>query len=282
MSDENTSSSWLSKLGKVFSKEPENIEELGDMLEEAMAQDLIESDSLSMIKGVLEVAESRVRDVMIPRVQVSFIDEQNSLEEILESMLETSHSRYPVFSAEDKIVGVLLAKDVLRAMAKKQLETIDDLKKLYRQPEMVSESKRLNILLKDFKQSRNHMALVVDEYGELAGLVTIEDVLEQIVGEIEDEHDEVINENIQKHVSGAFQVKAITSIKEFSSFFNANIEEEDVETVGGLVLKELGKIPEQNEEFKIANIYFNVYKSDARKVDEFLVTETTTSNEEHY
>ncbi len=241
MSEENTDSGWFSRWGKAFSKEPENRQELETLLEDAQAQDLIEPDSLSMIKGVLEVAESRVRDVMIPKVQVTFVDEQDSLEETLENMLESSHSRYPVFSEADEIVGVLLAKDVLKALARKQLNSLEDLKSLYRNPEMVSESKRLNVLLKDFKKSRNHMALVVDEYGEFAGLVTIEDVLEQIVGEIEDEHDE-IESNIQKHVSGSFLVDAITSIDDFNRFFATNLEDEKIETVGGLALKKLGKM----------------------------------------
>lgn len=270
MSEEITAVGWFGKLVKVFSKEPENREELEYILEEAQAQDLIEMDSLSMLKGVLDVAKYRVRDVMIPKVQVSFIDEQHSLQSTLNYMLETSHSRYPVFSETDEIVGVLLAKDVLKAMVKKELTTLEDLKKLYRQPEMVSESKRLNILLKDFKNSRHHMALVVDEYGEFAGLVTIEDVLEQIVGEIEDEHDEV-EETIQKHVSGGFLVDAITSVAEFNVFFKTDLSNEKIETIGGLVLKQLGRIPAKKEIFEFAGFQFQVYKSNSRKVDEFLV-----------
>jgi magnesium and cobalt transporter len=279
MSEENTDSGWFSRWGKAFSKEPENRQELETLLEDAQAQDLIEPDSLSMIKGVLEVAESRVRDVMIPKVQVTFVDEQDSLEETLENMLESSHSRYPVFSEADEIVGVLLAKDVLKALARKQLNSLEDLKSLYRNPEMVSESKRLNVLLKDFKKSRNHMALVVDEYGEFAGLVTIEDVLEQIVGEIEDEHDE-IESNIQKHVSGSFLVDAITSIDDFNRFFATNLEDEKIETVGGLALKKLGKIPLKEEQFELDSIHFTVFKSDARKVDQFLVTLTNQDEED--
>ena len=271
MSEENVEKGWFEKLPKIFSKEPKSREELELMLEEAQAQNLIEMDSLSMLKGVLDVEKSRVRDVMIPKVQVSFIDEQNCLADILDYMLKTSHSRYPVFSESDEIVGVLLAKDVLKAMATKELSTLDDLKKLYRQPEIVSESKRLNVLLKDFKKSHNHMALVVDEYGEFAGLVTIEDVLEQIVGEIEDEHD-ATDETIQKHVSGAVLVDAISSIAEFNRYFETSLEDEKIETIGGLVLNNLGRIPEQDEQFEFAGFSFKVFKADLRKVDEFLVT----------
>ena len=273
MSEEKTNSNWLVKLTKVFSKEPESREELETMLEEAEAQDLIESDSLSMLKGVLEVAESKVRDIMVPKVQVAFVDESHSLEKILETMLETSHSRYPVFSENDEIVGVLLAKDVLKAIVEKELDSLDDLKKLYRQTGMVPESKRLNVLLKDFKNSRNHMALVVDEYGEFAGLVTIEDVLEQIVGEIEDEHD-AIDENIQKHISGAFLVDGITSIDEFNRFFETNLKDEKIETIGGLILKKLGRIPKEDEEFEIVGSHFKVFKSDLRRIELFLVTKS--------
>lgn len=271
MNDENDSLTWLEKIAKIFAKEPETREDLESLLEEAKIQDLIETDTLLMLKGVLEVAESKVRDVMIPRVQVAYIDEKKPLDKILEFMLETSHSRYPVFSASDEIVGVLLAKDVLKAVAKQQLNNHDDLKKLYRNPEMVSESKRLNVLLRDFKKIRSHIALVVDEYGEFAGIVTIEDVLEQIVGEIEDEHDEIEN-NIQKHVSGDFLVDATTSMMEFNKFFASNLQDEKIETIGGLVLKELGRIPRQDERFSLAGLNVQVYKADARKVEGFLVT----------
>ncbi len=270
MSEDKSNLTWIEKLTKFFLKEPENRKDLESILEDAQAQDLIEADSLLMLKGVLEVADSKVKSVMIPRVQVAYVDEVDSLETIISKMLETSHSRYPVFSIEDEIVGVLMAKDVLRAMAQKQLNNHADLQKLYRNPKMISESKRLNVLLRDFKESRNHMALVVDEYGEFAGLVTIEDVLEQIVGEIEDEHDDS-EDNIQKHISGGFLVEAITSVSEFNKFFKCDLTDNKSETIGGLILQDLGKIPKINEEFELVGFKFKVNKADARKVDEYLV-----------
>ncbi len=279
MNDGTEKSSWLDKVKKLFFKEADSRQELETFLEDAQAQDVIEQDALDMIKGVLEVAETRVRDVMVPRVQVRYIDEVDSLDKILDDMLEASHSRYPVFSEEDKLVGILLAKDVLRAVAKHNLNNHEDLRKLYREPEMVSESKRLNVLLRDFKLSRNHMALVVDEYGEFAGLVTIEDVLEQIVGEIEDEHD-AQSEYIQKHLSGGFLVEAIVSVDEFNEFFHSKIESEQ-ETLGGVALQQLGRIPEVSESFKLDKFTFKVHKADTRKVDSFIVTITGDENEEN-
>lgn len=273
MSDDSSNgSSWLERLAKIFSTEPESREDLESLLEDAQAQDLIEQDALQMIKGVLNVFETRVRDVMVPKVQLSYVDEADPLDVILDKILESAHSRYPVFSADtDEVVGILLAKDVLQAVTKHDLTELVQLQELYRAPVMVSESKRLNVLLKEFKKSRNHMALVVDEYGELAGLVTIEDVLEEIVGDIEDEHDES-EDNIQKHISGGFQVEAITSLQDFNKFFDTELKDEQLETIGGLVSKELGRIPQQNEAFEFSGLMFKVLKSNGRRVDHFIVT----------
>lgn len=280
MSDSSSGSSWFERLAKAFSSEPESREDLESLLEDAQAQDLIDQDALLMIKGVLNVYDTRVRDVMIPKVQLSYVDEADSVEDILDKMMESAHSRYPVFSADtDEVVGILLAKDVLKAVAKHHLTELSQLQELYRPPVMVSESKRLNVLLREFKKSRNHMALVVDEYGELAGLVTIEDVLEQIVGDIEDEHDES-EENIQKHVSGAFLVAAITSLDAFNQFFQTQLEDEQLETIGGLISKELGRIPDEEEAFDFAGLHFKVFKSSGRRVDSFLVSEVTESDDQ--
>lgn len=265
---------WFERMVKVFLKEAYNHQELKVLLEDAQAQDLIEQDAVTMMKGVLNVAENRVRDVMIPKIQVRYVDEEDPIEKILNDMLDSSHSRYPVLSADtDEVVGILLAKDVLKAVVKNKLNNHADLKALYRPPEMVSESKRLNVLLQDFKKSRNHMALVVDEYGELAGLVTIEDVLEQIVGDIEDEHSTQV-ENIQKHISGGYLVEAIVSVDDFNRFFGASLESE-LETIGGMLLQELGRIPQENEEFKFDRFSFKVNKAESRRVDSFIVQETT-------
>lgn len=275
-SDTSSGSSWLERLAKIFSGEPESREDLETLLEEAEAQDLIEHDALMMIKGVLNVFETRVRDVMVPKVQLSYVDEADPIEVILDKILESAHSRYPVFSADtDEVVGILLAKDVLQAVTKHGLTDLSQLRELYRAPVMVSESKRLNILLKEFKKSRNHMALVVDEYGELAGLVTIEDVLEEIVGDIEDEHDES-EDNIQKHISGGYLVEAITSLEDFNKFFKTDLEDDHLETIGGLISKDLGRIPSEEEEFEFAGLMFKVLKADGRRVDCFIVSPLKT------
>lgn len=281
MSDSSSGSSWLEKLAKVFSSEPESREELETILEDALEQDLIDQDALQMIRGVLNVSEKRVRDVMIPKMQVAFIDESAELEAILGIMLDSAHSRYPVFSPENnEIVGILLAKDVLRTVSKHGLTDISQLQELYRPPVMVSESKRLNILLKEFKKSRNHMALVVDEYGELAGLVTIEDVLEEIVGDIEDEHDDEESNHIQKHVQGGFQVDALTPLDEFNKFFGTELEDEQLETIGGFVTKTLGHIPEESEVFNIDGLLCKVLKADGRRVETLHIDDSETAEQE--
>lgn len=270
MSDSMNGSSWLERLGKVFSDEPESREELINVLTEAQTQGLIDADALLMIKGVLDVSEARVREIMIPRLQIELIDASEPLESILETMLESSHSRYPVMLGNE-IIGVLLAKDVFRAVVKGELKNKEDLEGIYRTPIFVPESKRLNVLLRDFKESRNHLALVVDEYAELAGLVTIEDVLEQIVGDIEDEHDVEEVEHIHKRAGGAYSVKAFTSLEEFNEFFDVSIEDESSETIGGFLASEFGHVPLVDESLEIHNFYFKVLKGNARRAELFEV-----------
>lgn len=270
MSDSSSGSSWLERLGKMFSDEPESREELLTVLKEAQAQGVIDADAMLMIDGVLEVSEARVRDIMIPRPQIELIDATEPLESILELMLESSHSRYPVM--EDKqIVGILLAKDVLRAVVKGELNTKEDLKLIYREPNFIPESKRLNVLLREFKSSRNHLALVVDEYAELAGLVTIEDVLEQIVGDIEDEHDVEEDENIQKRAGVAFSVQALTTLEEFNAFFDVAIKAENSETIGGYLGAEMGHVPAVGETIERQGLLFNVLKATDRRAEVFEV-----------
>ncbi|WP_319380835.1 transporter associated domain-containing protein [Thiomicrorhabdus sp.] len=266
MSDSSSGSSWLERLGKVFSDEPESREELVDVLKEAQSQGVIDDDALVMIEGVLDVSEQRTRDIMIPRPQIELIDASEPLEEILESMLESSHSRYPVME-ENKIVGILLAKDVFRAVVKGELNSKADLQAIYREPKFVPESKRLNVLLRDFKATRNHLALVVDEYAELAGLITIEDVLEQIVGDIEDEHDEDELSNIQKRTGEAFSVQAITTLDEFNEFFDAEIESDTAETIGGFLAMQLGHVPRVEEEVEYEGLHIKVLKASDRRVE---------------
>ena len=270
MSDSSSGSSWLGRLSKVFSDEPESREDLVEGMRDAHHQGIIDGDALAMIQGVLEVSESRVRDIMIPRPQIELIDAEETLEEILDKMLESSHSRYPVI-LDTKIVGILLAKDVFRAVVKGELASKDDLKSIYREPNFVPESKRLNVLLRDFKESRNHMALVVDEYGELAGLVTIEDVIEQIVGEIEDEHDEEESANIQKRAGEIYSVSALTTLEEFNKFFQLDLDEELSETIGGFLAIQFGHVPMVDEEFAVNGIVIRVTKASERRVEMFEV-----------
>ncbi len=270
MSDSTNGSSWLDRLGKVFSDEPESREELISVLKESRAAGVIDGDAMLMIEGVLEVSEARVRDVMIPRPQIEVIDASQSLESILEVIVDSSHSRYPVMD-ENQIVGILLAKDVLRAVIKGELQDKKDLENIYREPTFIPESKRLNVLLREFKSSRNHLALVVDEYAELAGLVTIEDVLEQIVGDIEDEHDVEESSNIQKRAGGAFSVQSITPIEEFNEFFGVEVEAENSETIGGFLGAQLGHVPMVDETLEANKLFFKVLKANERRAELFEV-----------
>ncbi|BBP46720.1 transporter [Thiosulfatimonas sediminis] len=270
MSDSSSGSSWLDRLGKVFSDEPESREDLVEMMRAAHHHGVIDADALAMIQGVLEVSESRVRDIMVPRPQIELIDASEPLEGILEDMLESSHSRYPVID-DTKIVGVVLAKDVFRKVVKGELNTKEDLQAIYREPNFVPESKRLNVLLRDFKESRNHMALVVDEYGELAGLVTIEDVIEQIVGDIEDEHDEEESANIQKRTGEIFSVSAFTPMDEFNRFFKVQLDEDLTETIGGFLAIQFGHVPAVAEEFAVDGIVIRVVKASERRAELFEV-----------
>lgn len=270
MGDSSSGSSWLERLGKVFSDEPESREELIDILAEAQTQGLIDADAFLMIQGVLSVSEARVRDIMIPRLQIELIDASEPLEAILETMLESSHSRYPVM-CDNEIVGILLAKDVFRAVVKGHLKNKEDLKAIYREPIFVPESKRLNVLLRDFKSSRNHLALVVDEYAELAGLVTIEDVLEQIVGNIEDEHDIEEEENIQKRAGHNYSVQSFTPVEEFNTFFQVELDTETSETIGGFLAAEIGHVPLFDEVVELKGFCFKVLKGNERRAELFEV-----------
>ncbi|VAW49360.1 Magnesium and cobalt efflux protein CorC [hydrothermal vent metagenome] len=271
----------------MFSDEPESRENLVKVLADAQAQGLIDSDALVMIQGVLEVSEARVRDIMIPRLQMALIDACEPLDVILETMLETSHSRYPVI-CDKKIIGILLAKDVFRAVVKGELKNKDDLANIYRKPIFVPESKRLNVLLREFRAGRNHLALVVDEYAELAGLVTIEDVLEQIVGNIEDEHDAQEQENIQKRTAHSYSMQAFTPIEEFNRFFKVNLEVDGSETIGGFLASEFGHVPQMGESLELEGFYFKVLKGNERcaelfevkAVDDAVKTQICTNIEE--
>lgn len=257
--------SWMSKLTQLLSGEPQDQEELLAILRDAEINHLLDSYALTMIEGVLKVAEMRVRDIMIPRVQMVVVSKDASLASVFPLVIESAHSRFPVI-AEDrsKVMGILLAKDLLtHALDNKQMAVAD----IMRPVGIVPESKRLNILLKEFRSNRSHMAIVVDEYGATAGLVTIEDVLEQIVGEIEDEHDDQEDESyIRQRNDHEYMIQALTPIEDFNAYFAAHLSDEDADTIGGFILHELQHMPKKGEHVEVENFRFEVVRADSRRV----------------
>ncbi len=261
--------SWLERLSALLLREPEDREQLVELLRGAYERHLLDGDALSMIEGVLQVSEMQVREVMIPRSQMDVIDINEPPEAFLAKMLETAHSRFPVVDGEkDQVIGILLAKDMLRYYAK--IET--DVRDMLRPAVFVPESKRLNVLLKEFRSNRNHIAIVVDEYGGVAGLVTIEDVLEQIVGDIEDEHDfDYVEENIIRDRHGRYRVKALTQISDFNEVLGCTLSDEEFDTVGGLVVNRFGHLPQRGEAISFEGFRFTVLRGDSRRLHSLLV-----------
>lgn len=253
-------------MGQLLTGEIQDQDELLEILKDAQEKHLLDSDALSMMEGVLQVAEMRVRDIMIPRVQMVVVPEEAELESVLPSMIEFAHSRFPVIEDDkSKVVGILIAKDLLAHLFDEKKLTV---REIMRPAYIVPESKRLNVLLKEFRTERNHMAIVVDEYGMAAGLVTIEDVLEQIVGEIEDEHDNVDSEEafISQRSKKEFILKALTPIDEFNQHFSANIYDDEFDTIGGLMVHKLGHLPKKGEKLEIGNFRFEILRADSRRV----------------
>lgn len=240
-------------------------EELIDEIRQAQQNNIIATESLSMLEGVMQVDKLQVRDIMIPRANIRFLQVNDSFHEILKVVLDAGHSRYPVFDDDkDDVEGILLAKDLLKYVGNEASFDIDD---IIRHPSFVPESQQLNTLLSQFRNSRNHMAIVVDEYSGTSGLVTIEDVLEQIVGDIDDEHDDVDEKhNIRAQSDGRFTVQAKTEIEEFNEYFNCDLTSKSYDTIGGLVSQKAGKIPQQGEEIIQKPFQFKVLRSDGRKV----------------
>jgi magnesium and cobalt transporter len=269
MSEDSTSSQaplgWMDRLFQVFGAEPKDKEQLIDLLRDAKDRDLFDVDALTMIEGVLQVSELRVRDIMIPRAQMVVVARDDPFEAILPSAIDSAHSRFPVIG-EDKgeVVGIMLAKDLLRYCGNERPRF--NIRDLLRSAVYVPESKRLNVLLKEFRASRNHMAIVIDEYGDAAGLVTIEDVLEQIVGEIEDEHDFDEGTPILKRSKDTFTAKAHTSIDDFNDYFGSDFADDDFDTIGGLVVNALGHLPKRGERVKLGRFHFKVLRSDSRRI----------------
>lgn len=266
----------LKKLVGRFTSQADDKEELLEQLREAQAQEVIDADAVSMMEGVLQVADLQVRDLMVPRAQMDLVDINDPLDEIVRFVIDKAHSRFPVMDGKkDNIIGVLLAKDLLRVLS----EASQDLRGLLRPAVFVPESKRLNILLRDFRLNRNHLAMVVDEYGGVAGLITIEDVLEQIVGDIEDEHDyDEDEDNIVAlpHEPGRFRVKALTTLDQFNEAFDGALSDDQVDTIGGYVTDHLGRVPHKGETLTLDGFEFEIQRADARTVQMLLVKRLPT------
>lgn len=276
----NNKPSLLERLSHFLLREPEDREQLVSLLHGAYENHLMDADSLAMIEGVLQVSEMQVRDIMIPRSQMDVIDITQPPEAFIPHVIETAHSRFPVIE-DDKndVIGILLAKDLLRYYAGEDFEVRD----MLRPAVFIPESKRLNILLKEFRSNRNHIAIVVDEYGGVAGMVTIEDVLEQIVGDIEDEYDyDEDEDNIIRNADGQYRVKALTEIADFNEIIGTDLSDEEFSTIGGLVVHQFGHLPKRNEETTFNGLHIKVLRADSRRLHsimiEVLPQETEESN----
>ena len=270
MTDDGVRTSWLRRL--VGGGEPRDRAELVEELREAGRRGLIEADALSMLEGVLEVADLQVRDIMVPRSQMVVLDREDPPEKLLPVIVESGHSRFPVIGEDrDQVVGILLAKDLLRYFGEGGSAEFD-MREVLRPAVFVPESKRLNVLLKEFRVSRNHMAVVVDEYGGVSGLVTIEDVIEEIVGDIADEYDIEEDQTIRRDAERQFTVHALARIEDFNEFFGTRFSDEEFDTIGGLVMHQFGRLPKRGEAVTIDGFDFKVLRSDRRRIDLLRVT----------
>jgi len=268
--DDSPKRSLLERLSSMLLREPEDRGQLVELLHGAFEKNLLDAEALAMIEGVMQVSEMQARDVMIPRSQMDMIDVEEQPVAFIPFVIETAHSRFPVYeNGKDNVIGILLAKDLLRYYANAEEFDVRD---MLRPAVFVPEAKRLNVLLRDFKANRNHIAIVVDEYGGVSGLITIEDVLEQIVGDIEDEFDfDETEDNILPDKSGRFRVKAVTEIADFNDAFETHFSDEDFDTVGGLVINQFGRVPKRGESVTFNGFKFLVLRADSRMVHSLLV-----------
>jgi magnesium and cobalt transporter len=266
----------LERLSALIMREPEDREQLLELLHSAHERNLLDADALAMIEGVMQVSEMSVRDIMIPRSQMDVIDINQKPDEFIPEIIATAHSRFPVIDkSRDDVIGVLLAKDLLRYYAGEEEFNVRD---MLRPAVFVPESKPLNVLLREFRASRNHMAIVVDEYGGVCGLITIEDVLEQIVGDIEDEYDEDENAgNIVADHDGRWRVRALTEIADFNAAFGTDFADDRADTIGGFVTDALGRMPHRGDAVEAGGLRFEVLRADARQVHLLLVTRLSRS-----
>jgi len=269
MSKNQSDSRWLSFLQKItaiFSSKPADRHDLIELLRESETRNLLDQDALTMIEGALQVSEMQVRDIMVPRVQMIVVKNDAEAEDILATVVESGHSRFPVVGGNtDGIAGILLAKDLLNYFSDLENSKFN-IKDMMRRAIYVPESKRLNVLLREFRSNRNHMAIVIDEYSGVAGLVTMEDVIEEIVGEIEDEHDIDDEDQIKPHGRNRYTVKALTQIEEFNDFFSTQLSDKEFDTIGGLALKAFGHVPKRGESIEIEGFNVKVLRSDKRRI----------------
>jgi magnesium and cobalt transporter len=277
MAKENTEpQSFIERIRERLLASPKNIKQLIDLIRAAKEDSVINTDSLNMIEGVLSINENQVRDIMIPRSEMIILKGESKPKETLSTITQSGHSRFPVaMKNQDKIIGILLAKDLLKVIGEDN-NKIQSIHELTRPVKIVPESYRLNILLREFRNDRVHIAIVVNEYGETAGLITIEDVLEEIVGDIQDEFDKDESEHIIKKGENTFIVKASTPLEEFNDFFHTSFEHDNFETIAGLLLKNFSYFPKKNEQLTLNDIHFEIIKSSKKSIKEILVT--TQSN----
>lgn len=262
----NEQKSWFNKLTQAFAHEPRNRQELLEVLREAHQNKLLDSEALTIVEGAIQVADLQVRDIMVPRSQMISIKATQTPQEFLPAIIEAAHSRYPVIGESlDDVIGILLAKDLLPLILQGDQPNFN-IKDMLRPATFVPESKRLNVLLREFRANHNHMAVVIDEYGGVAGLVTIEDVLEQIVGDIEDEHDVEEDGHIKPLPSGDYLIKALTPIDSFNEAFDCQFSDDEYDTVGGLVMNAFGHLPKRNEVTEIGEFRFRVLNADSRRI----------------
>ncbi len=283
MSEDNGSSGrWFKRLTETFSGEPKDLEDLSEVIVHARDRGIIDQDASEMLEGVLRVAELQVRDIMVARSQMAVVNRDDPPEDILPVVIESGHSRFPVIGEDrDEVVGILLAKDLLRYFVEGRRNDFD-IKECLRPAAFIPESKRLNVLLKEFRVSHHHMAIVVDEYGGVAGLVTIEDVLEQIVGDIGDEYDTDEDLDIRREGERQFTVRGQTRIPEFNSYFSTEFSDEEFDTIGGLATHFLGRLPRRGETFVMNGLEFRVLRADRRRLDTLrVITPRDIVKEEH-
>lgn len=272
--------SWVERLGQALQGELKDREQLMVVLGEALKNNIIDQDAFGMIDGALQVAEMQVRDIMLPRSQMVVLEIDSSTEELMDTVIVSAHSRFPVVAdSKDEVIGILLAKDLLPHLVNEKDNKLN-VRDVLRPAVFVPESKRLNVLLKEFKSTRNHIAIVVDEYGGVAGMVTIEDVLEQIVGEIEDEHDFDEGAFIFEHSKERATVKAVTPIEEFNEHFNTKFNDAEFDTIGGIVMNALGHLPKRGERIAINNVEFKVLRASNRRIDLLEASPLTEKSDE--